>query len=515
MSVMGDRTARDRVLLGLAWPTADNVAKIADAMSGLAAMSSPDQRQKVFEFVNERDRAFQPDRNRVDLTEITNFILACGADEECFDLMLDAIEMDTPADDPELLELKNLVNMLLPRAALTKNELRELLALGPDRIATTTDLLGTGIRRARPERIAREGRDIEPGNVRKVALLLLDSLQAEKGLGQLLRFVDWLAELAPVVSDSSDASMAGRLRDWVERVAGAHGLTGAAWRTAVGGRPAGEPALLIELEPALEGRFTVYLWLWVPGSGPRTLDWDTSAGKDEDSWRLDELRDRLDDLLELASRGLVSIAGRLRVEFLLDVDSFIRDVDWWPFGADEGLARPLGAQYTVTVRRQHSKAQEERGLQERWQAMKSAVKPVSELVVWARGPATPSLAELWTMLNNDLTRVLVAPLGTCAQPDPDMKKLLYLALKQGMPVALGMRRAPADAARDLDNLAAELSGIRLTDLPELVRTWREQAFSVGGDHFGQHLVLIWDDYDRRLPSGRDKLAVPAVKGAGR
>jgi hypothetical protein len=510
MSVMGEGTAEDRVLLGLLWPTRDKVIRIADAMSGVAAMNSPDQRQQVLEFVKGRDRAFNPARSNIDMNEITNFIIACGADEDSFDLLLEAIGIYTPEDDPALLELVNLVTTLMPRAALTKAELRELLALEPDGIARP-ELLNTGIRRARPEPVSREGRDVKPENVREAALFLLDSRSPEKGLGRLLCFVHWLADLALVVCDPS---MADQLRDWVERVAGAHGLTEAAWRTTARPGPAGEPALLIELEPTLGDRFTVYLWLWVPGSGARTLDWDKASGGGKDSWRLDELRDRLDDLLELASRSLVRTEGRLRVEFLLDVESLIKDVDWWPFGADEGLPRPLGAQFPVMVRRQQSKATEERDLQARWQAMKQEVKPVNELVVWVRDAATLSLTELWRQLHNDLTKVLVAPLGTCEQPDPEMKKLLHLAMKQGVPIALGMRRAPADAAGYLVNLKQELGNIRLTELPERVRTWREQAFSEGGDHFGQHLVLLWDDYDRRLPSSRDKLALPAVKGAG-
>lgn len=510
MSVTGEEAARDRVLLGLVWPTGDSVAKIADAMSGVAAMSNPDLRQQVLEFVKAQDRTFNPLRDRIDITEITNFIVACRASEDSFDLLLEAIKMYPPEDDQALLELTNVVTALLPRAALTKGELRELLALEPDNIAGS-DLLNTGIRRARPEPVSREGRDVHPRNVREAALFLLDSTSPEKGLGRLLCFVDWLADVASVVCAPSDASVAGRLRDWVERVADAHGLPEAAWRTTARQGPAGEPALLIELEPALGDRFTVYLWLWVPGSGARTLDWDKASGGGKDSWRLDELRDRLDDLLELASRGLARTEGRLRVEFLLDLESLIKDVDWWPFGADDGLPRPLGAEFPVMVRRQQSKAKEERDLQARWQAMKHVVKPVNELAVWIRDTAGLSLTELWRQLNNDLTKVLVAPLGTCEQPDPEMKKLLHLAMKQGVPVVLGMRRAPADAASHLSNLEQELGSIRLTELPELVRTWREQAFSEGGDHFGQHLVLLWDDYDRWLPSSRGKLALPAVK----
>jgi hypothetical protein len=65
MGLTGQEAAKDRVLLGLVWPTSDGVAKIADAISLVSAMSSPDLRQQVLKFVKEHERAFKPHRNNV------------------------------------------------------------------------------------------------------------------------------------------------------------------------------------------------------------------------------------------------------------------------------------------------------------------------------------------------------------------------------------------------------------------------------------------------------------------
>ena len=496
---------RDRVLLGLVWPASDTVKRLATAMYQTQAMRTREGRQLVLDFVQKHQMAFDPPRSNTGLDDVIGFINACGNDDESFDLLLEAIWVRTDDNDPDLFRLEKLVNGLLPRAALTKDELRDLLALKPHEIAKGH--LGSGIRRARPGRIAREGRDIEPENVREAALFLLDGPPAEEGLCRLLRFVDWLAEMAPLTCGSPGASKATQLRDWINRVADRHGLTVTAWRTPAGPAQGGNPALLIELDPAMGDRFAVYLWLWEPGSGARPLEWD------QDSCRLDELRERLDELLEQASRELGQAAGRLRVEFLLDLEILNKDVDRWPFGADQGLERPLGAEYEVTVRRQRTRAQEQRNWQIRWQALTRAAMPVDELVVWIRDAATLSLQRLWAQLRDD-TKILVAPLGTCEKLDGDMRTFLLLALTQGMPVALCVRRAPSDAARHLDSLKTALANAHLADLPELVRTLREQAFLEGGGHIGHDLILLWDDYDRRLPDSRGKLAAPAMKGAG-
>jgi hypothetical protein len=500
---MRDRPDHERVLLGLLWSAADDVKKLADAMFDVQAMSAPHRRQEVFEYIKKRNRTFNPRRSDRDIAEITSFIEACRDDDESFDLLLEAIEVYTSKDDPGLGRLMNAVAPLLLRAALTKDELRELLALAPDKIVQAGQL-AAGIRTARPEPAAREGRDINPVNVRQAALFLLNASSPDEGLRRLLRFVDWLAQIAPLTTDSS---ISRQLRYWIERVADAHNMPPTTWGTQAWAVADGEPALLIELEPTVGNCFTVYLWLWVPGSGARTLDWDESP------CRLDELRTRLDELLEMASRRLAHTQGKLRVEFFLDFEIFHQDVDWWLFGADDGLARPLGAQYSVIVRRQRCTALEQLGWRDRWQALKQATGPASDLVVWIRDAATLRPEDLWSHLVNDHAKVLVQPVGTCEKLDGEMKKLLYLAIRQGMPVALCLRRAPADAVPHLDSLKAALANTRLDKLPELVREWRQQAFLEGGDHFGQHLILLWDDYDRRLPGAHSKLTLPGVKGA--
>jgi len=167
----------------------------------------------------------------------------------------------------------------------------------------------------------------------------------------------------------------------------------------------------------------------------------------------------------------------------------------------------------VIVRRQRSTAKEQRCWQARWQALQQTAVPVTDLAVWLEDATTLTLQDLWDELDKDPTKILVAPLGTRKKLDDEMKTFIYLTLKQGMPVSLLLCHEPADAAPYLDSLRTELARTRLDELPERVRGWRKQAFLARGAHFGQDLVLLWDDYDRRLPDTRGEYAYPAVKGA--
>src|SRR2546421_11696748 len=83
---MAGRGDQDGVVLGLVWPAAESVRRIADAMADVAAMRAPDLRQQMLTWVKQRNRAFDPRRSNRDLEEITNFIVACRDDDESFDL---------------------------------------------------------------------------------------------------------------------------------------------------------------------------------------------------------------------------------------------------------------------------------------------------------------------------------------------------------------------------------------------------------------------------------------------
>lgn len=227
---MVDEAGQRGVLLRLVSLTGDETRSLADAMFGMRVMRSPQGRQQILEFVKERNHAFNPHRSAVDIEEINNFIVACRADDESFDLLLEAIETRTPRDDPDLYRLQKLVATLLPRALVTSRELRELLALKPGTVVGP-DQLAVGTGKAIRGQTANEGHGCEPTNVREAMLFLLDAPSPEEGLRRLLRFADWLAELASVAGH--EPSIAERLRGLAVRVGRAHGIPLAEWRIPV------------------------------------------------------------------------------------------------------------------------------------------------------------------------------------------------------------------------------------------------------------------------------------------
>lgn len=508
----GGSRSRDGVLLGLVKPHSDTVSRLVHAMTRLQVMNDPTTRQQVIAWVMERNPGFDPCRDPTAQGDIANLIKASGADDESFDLLLEGIELHTGEGDLKLSALQGQVESLLARAALTKRELRALLALQPDTVVRADQLAG-GIRRVWPGLVGLEER--RPGNVREAALFLLDYPDAAQGLRRLLGFVNWLAEAARVY-EAEDSPLVGQLRDWAARVGDAHNLTAAPWRMLTRAASHQEPALLIELEPTMADRFTVHLWLWVPGLGTRTLEWG------DEPCRLDELRGRVDDLLELASRELIETEGALRVEFVLNLENVHHDFDWWLSGVEEGQVDdgqgvPLGAEYAVIVRPKRRKFKEMRLWRTRWQALEEATTPVTELAVWITDAAIRP-EDLWTRFIDKPEKIFIAPLGPGEKPDDAMKKLLGLAtIRYGVPVALCLRHAPVCPSPGLDRLRAALADAHVADLPGLVRTWRMEAYQDRGGHFGRDLVLLWDEFDKDRnwpPSNTSgQLVMPAVRGA--
>jgi hypothetical protein len=470
------------VLAGLRFLPADSLSELAGAMLAVPALESPGGRQAVLNQVRQWSPAFSPRRSDVDAEEVRCFITACQLDDISFDLLLDAVAIQESADDPDLSRLHDLVETTLPRAALTKSDLRDLLALYPDSVIQGT-LLERGMCIAGPE-WADAGRYALAQDVRDAVLLLLNASAAADGLRRVVRFASWMADVA----HAADSALENGLRGWVARIATAHGLPAADCRPPGAKAQAEEPTLLVELTPATPGLFAVHPWLKVPGADFRRLAWEAEPCP------LDELRHQADALLDLANAELIGVTDELQVEFLLGLDNIDHDVDWWPVEAQSVLPRPLGAVYKVAVRRRSSTNTELRAWDAWWRAIKRAAAPARELAVLVADTEV-SAKNVWNQFSGK-DRILIAP----------------LAERMGLPVALCERGDPADAAGQLAALREELGSAAVADLPALVRQWRHDAFMADYEHFGRRLVLLWDDYDRPPPGPGEKLRYPTMKG---
>ena len=231
---MGDEAGPRGVRPQLVSLAGGEIKSLANAMFSVPTMRSPNSRQQVLEFVKERNTGFNPHRSDVDTTEISNFIRACQADEESFDLLLEAIEARTSPDDPDLLRLRTLAAELLPRALVTAHELRQMLALKPSTVSGP-DVLAFGMQIAMYGHTGDGYRGRKPANARKAMHLLLDNPSPEVGLRRLLRFADWLAEFASVAEH--DPSIARRLRELAVHVGRAHGMLPEQWQVSIEATP--------------------------------------------------------------------------------------------------------------------------------------------------------------------------------------------------------------------------------------------------------------------------------------
>lgn len=82
----------------------------------------------------------------------------------------------------------------------------------------------------------------------------------------------------------------------------------------------------------------------------------------------------------------------------------------------------------------------------------------------------------------------------------DTNELLRAILQEGIPVALWFRRQsncsmnPAEVKEKIETI---LSGEKLSELPKLVKSRRIEA--EGKNDIGNHLTLLWDDFNRKPP----------------
>ena len=120
-------------------------------------------------------------------------------------------------------------------------------------------------------------------------------------------------------------------------------------------------------------------------------------------------------------------------------------------------------------------------------------------------PSLDSFAT-FTMVNNsynwkNLAVDLKGKLGikiTSFPPESERKNLFKSILVSAIPIAVWLRKDIKDCDHNLDRL---LTTGNLENLPEYIRREREDAYYCDEpeEHFGNHLVLLWEDPNRLIP----------------
>lgn len=477
--------AREKVLLGATTLLSTQLEELQDALFD-SAMSDVVARDAIVKAIARRMPSFDPARSSRDGADVQSILEDALANGRSLDYLLELVEL-YGRGEPATERLKMLVSTTFRRSPLAWDELDGFLALGIDQQLSASQLR-TGVRRTWPELPELTAvRD-----ARGAAFLLLDAMDPALGLLRLLRFAVWVAKLVRHLGNVEEAQ---HVIDWAKGRASGHGISweSVIWTPSYAHAEGALATLLIELdsETPEQDSFAVSAWLRLPGAEYEPLNW---AGMD--AWfRPTQLSAQLDNLLEIALERMWNQEVDLRLEFWLDYAYLHLEADQWEIGTP--IRHPVGAEYVVTVRpRRHPlTAQQRRSWSERWRALKGAAGLVSDVLVFVSRTDAPTSQSLWVPPRSDPGRVLVLSVGSSDSLDLDMHGVLCELLRDGLPAALCIRMPARDAPETLQPLHARLDGRSVHELPDLIRDLRAEAFQTGTDHLGNHLTLVWDDYE--------------------
>jgi hypothetical protein len=189
----------------------------------------------------------------------------------------------------------------------------------------------------------------------------------------------------------------------------------------------------------------------------------------------------------------------------LPIDYLYTEVDRFeviPDSIDCDEFNPLGTQYKVSVRSYerldttyllHNLQQ----WRSNWDRTTISLKTVPSLESFENLTTMNSCN--WKKLAVDLKEKLGIKI-TCVPPESERKNLFKAILKSAIPIAVWLRKEIRECDREPE-LNRLLTIGNLEKLPEYIRKEREEAYVCDkpDEHFGNHLVLLWEDPNRLTP----------------
>ena len=472
--------------------------QIVDTLLTLEGIGTRSRRD---EFVRHLERmlghalgAVRDERPRSDLL---NIVVACldRPDSGGLDAITAAVSLlhgDTPAG-------RTLRQLTAgdPGRRLTRRELErlEVLITNPPREAVTAA--------ARAAFGAMGQRhDLDPADLAELVRALSELTGPVGEPPPLLVFLHWLAQ-------RSDGLVQDALRQWLAHFA-------ERWRLSpdelVFPQPAAPPAptrssLVVELQEDGPDPNTYLLSIAMEhDNGERT-----PLEVEDQPLTLDEVPGHLGQHLRRVTGRSLGPVGALTIEFVLPYELLSHPVDQWRISAGAATPLPLGAQYSVVVRsrdRMHSTIYHHRW-SARWRFLRRHESdPHAQSIGFVQLTAGTAQS-LTTGLNNipggftddfPVCLVLALPMNRRAG-DADRTRALRQAVEVGLPVLIWCR-LPKASSQFIADMANHLRNRPVGDVPEVIQRLRQDATvrSQPADHLGQHICLLWDDYDRLAPA---------------
>ncbi|MEU4219720.1 SAV_2336 N-terminal domain-related protein [Actinoplanes sp. NPDC026623] len=221
-----------------------------------------------------------------------------------------------------------------------------------------------------------------------------------------------------------------------------------------------------------------------------------SVASSDDPQRLDDVRHRVNALLDEVVSEVDPEQGRMAVEFVLPRVLITEPVSEWASTGPLGL--PIGDEFLVTLRSYERLRQPRTWPQwsAKWRLAQGQLRPdAAALLYLGRGDRTDPRRIFEELSADDkLALVLGGPLPRQAELQP--YDPLAAALQAGIPYVFWLR----DPAREQEFRRAvqrAASEMPIRDLPYELAGWRTT-----GDRLGRQVSMIVCDYDRRSPSDR-------------
>jgi hypothetical protein len=261
--------------------------------------------------------------------------------------------------------------------------------------------------------------------------------------------------------------------------------------------------LIVVLRPEPNLKFCVNAWLIPDDSVKSSSRFCSLDINEEKKGIVCSLSDISEVVAELLKRSLEYMLGKdydLTIEFFLPIDALSTELD--QLEITEFLeSYPLGKEFKVLVR---SYERLENNYLSRylpqwrsnWNRATTNFKIVPILDSFK--PFSTINNCNWKQLAVDLKEKIGIKI-TCVVPELEQKSLFTAILISAIPIAVWMRKdiRECDREPELDRI---LTSGDLEMLPEYIRKEREDAYIDDiEEHFGNHLVILWEDPNRLTP----------------
>ena len=262
--------------------------------------------------------------------------------------------------------------------------------------------------------------------------------------------------------------------------------------------------LTVVLRPEPNQKFCVNAWL-IPDDTVKNLSkyycLDINQEQKGVECSLDNISEVVADLLDRSLEYMLGKNYDLTIEFFLPTEYLSTELDRLEI-SDIFEPYPLGKEFKVLVR--SYERLENRYLSRylpqwrtNWDRAISSFNTVPCLDSFKPFSTIDNCN--WKKLAVDLKEKLGIKI-TCVLPELERKNLFQALLISAIPIAVWMRKDSRECDRETE-LSRLLMFGDLEKLPEYFRKAREEAYIADEpeNHFGNHLVLLWEDPNRLTP----------------